>query len=154
MPDKTLSESEDRLVRQHLGLAVFQARSFSNTGVTDTDDYIQDAAIGLLKAIRTYDPKRGSFATYARSIMHNEIMSDIRKFDRNAESLNVDVAASSPQSKLTEFLPNLDPYEYATVCMRSLGFTNREIANTLEFSKEWIRRLFRSAVQKIRDANK
>ena len=55
--------------------------------VSETDDFIQEGLIGLLKAIRTYDGKSSSFVTYASVCIKSNIISAVRKFNRHYNTL-------------------------------------------------------------------
>ncbi|MBQ8896064.1 MAG: sigma-70 family RNA polymerase sigma factor [Clostridia bacterium] len=44
------------------------------------DDLLQEGLIGLLKAVRSYDGKSASFATFASSCIRNSIISGVRKY--------------------------------------------------------------------------
>ncbi len=72
-------EATQELIKKNYPLAVSLARRFSGRGV-DTEDLIQLALIGMLKAIRTFDLSRGTaFSTYAVPL----IMGEIRKYLRD-----------------------------------------------------------------------
>jgi RNA polymerase sporulation-specific sigma factor len=46
----------------------------------DSEDLIQEGMVGLLNAIREYDPGKGSsFRTYAETCIRNRILSAIRR---------------------------------------------------------------------------
>jgi len=58
-------DTEARLVELNLGLAASVAMRFRGRGA-DQEDLVQIGSIGLLKAIRSFDPARGfAFSTYA-----------------------------------------------------------------------------------------
>lgn len=61
------------------------------------DDLYQEGLIGLLKAVRSYDGKSASFATYASLCVRNSIISGVR---RNAH-----------QTCKTVILPEIQPLE-------------------------------------------
>ncbi len=46
------------------------------------DDLLQEGLIGLLKAVRSYDGKSSSFATFASLCIRNAIISGFRKYNR------------------------------------------------------------------------
>lgn len=49
----------------------------------DSEDLIQEGMIGLLSAIREFDPSKGaSFRTYAQTCIHNRIKSAVRSAQR------------------------------------------------------------------------
>lgn len=73
------SLATEELIKKNYPLAVSLARRFSGRGV-ETEDLIQLALIGMLKAIKTFDLERGTaFSTYAVPL----IMGEIRKFLRD-----------------------------------------------------------------------
>lgn len=55
--------------------------------VSETDDFIQEGLIGLLKAVRTYDGRSSTFVTYASVCMKRNIISAVRKFNKNFNTL-------------------------------------------------------------------
>ena len=79
-----LSQSGDgnateELIKTNYALAASLARRFQGRGV-ENEDLIQIALMGMLKAIRTFDTKRGTaFSTYAVPL----IVGEIRKFLRD-----------------------------------------------------------------------
>ncbi len=84
------------LIERNLRLVVYIARRFDNTGVCP-DDLISIGAIGLIKAINTFDPnKKIKLATYASRCIENEILMYLRKNSNSRvtvsfdEPLNVD----------------------------------------------------------------
>jgi len=57
--------SRQRLIRSNLRLAVHIARRYANRGIP-MSDVIQDANVGLIKAVERFDPTKGfRFSTYA-----------------------------------------------------------------------------------------
>ena len=80
------NDAQDALVRLHLPLVHSLVRRFLGRGA-DADDLIQQGALGLLQAIRGFDPARGfQFSTYA--VPH--ILGEIRRFLRKATPLHLD----------------------------------------------------------------
>jgi RNA polymerase sigma-B factor len=68
----------DALVRRYLPLARSLARTFHTTG-EPFDDLLQVAALGLLKAIRRFDPGRGiMFSSYATPTIMGELRRHLR----------------------------------------------------------------------------
>ena len=64
----------------------------------DEDDVIQEGMIGLLKAIRQYDPeKEAGFATFAGICITRQIISAIRMADREKHKpLNTSISLNKP----------------------------------------------------------
>ena len=76
---RTSEVARNRLIEHNLRLVVFIARKFENTGVA-TEDLISIGAIGLIKAVNTFDPeKRIKLATYASRCIENEILMYLRR---------------------------------------------------------------------------
>ncbi|MDO5491678.1 MAG: sigma-70 family RNA polymerase sigma factor [Bacillota bacterium] len=75
--------AEEELLRRYKGLARVKANMYFMVGA-DEDDVLQEGMIGLLKAVRRYNPKKeASFSTFAGLCITNEIISAIRAADRN-----------------------------------------------------------------------
>ena len=71
--------ARDSLIEHNLRLVVYIARRFENTGV-GIEDLISIGAIGLIKAIETYDTEKNiKLATYASRCIENEILMYLRK---------------------------------------------------------------------------
>lgn len=72
------AEATEELIRYNTGLVTSIAARFIGRG-TDMEDLIQIGHIGLLKAIRTFDPKREcAFSTYAVPLIFGEIRRFLR----------------------------------------------------------------------------
>ncbi len=84
------------LVQKNLGLAVSIALSYRRTAAArglgaDLDDLIQEATLGLLRAAREYNPKRGAFAALAGLCIKNALNHSLRdRKHRPWKSLPVD----------------------------------------------------------------
>ncbi len=67
------------LIERNLRLVVYIARKFENTGV-NVEDLISIGAIGLIKAVNTFDTgKKIKLATYASRCIENEILMYLRR---------------------------------------------------------------------------
>lgn len=67
------------LIERNLRLVVYIARKFENTGV-NIEDLISIGAIGLIKAVNTFDAgKKIKLATYASRCIENEILMHLRR---------------------------------------------------------------------------
>ena len=80
------------LIERNLRLVVYIARRFENTGVA-VEDLISIGAIGLIKAVNTFDPhKKIKLATYASRCIENEILMHLRRTCR----LKLEVSLDEP----------------------------------------------------------
>ena len=68
-------EARNVLIERNLRLVAHMVKKYNNTG-KDTDDLISIGTIGLIKAIKTYDPTKGTrLATYAARCIDNAMLS-------------------------------------------------------------------------------
>lgn len=76
--EKAPEENESLLIGQNMGLVKAVAKRFSFSG-TEFEDLVQIGTIGLLKAIRNFDPSRGlALSTYAVPVIAGEIKKYLR----------------------------------------------------------------------------
>ena len=84
--------AEEALLRENMPLVAAIARRYQNCGLAQ-EDMIQLGSIGLLQALRRFDPTRGlCFSTYAVPLIAGEIRRFLRddgmvKFSRETKSL-------------------------------------------------------------------
>ncbi len=80
----------DTLIERNLRLVVYIARKFENTGV-GIEDLISIGTIGLIKAVKTFDPeKKIKLATYASRCIENEILMFLRRTSRQKLEVSLD----------------------------------------------------------------
>jgi RNA polymerase sporulation-specific sigma factor len=78
------------LIERNLRLVVYIARKFENTGI-NIEDLISIGAIGLIKAVNTFDAsKRIKLATYASRCIENEILMYLRRNGRLRSEVSFD----------------------------------------------------------------
>ena len=79
-----------RLIEHNLRLVVFIAKRYESTGV-GLEDLISIGTIGLIKAIRSFDPdKKIKLATYASRCIENEILMHLRKISAQRTEVSID----------------------------------------------------------------
>ena len=85
--------AEEELLRRYKELARVKANMYYMVGA-DEDDVLPAGMIGLLKAVRQFDPdKEAGFRTYAGICITNQIISAIRSSRRNKhKALNTSVS--------------------------------------------------------------
>lgn len=75
-------KAENTLVERNLRLVAHIVKKFENTS-EEFEDLISIGTIGLMKAIKTYDPnKRTKLATYAARCIENEILMHLRSIKK------------------------------------------------------------------------
>lgn len=79
-----------KLIEHNLRLVVYIAKKFSNTGL-ELDDLISVGAIGLIKAVHSFDVEKNiKLATYASRCIENEILMFIRKRNKRNFEISID----------------------------------------------------------------
>ena len=87
----TEEEKEARavLIEHNLRLVVYIAKKFDNTGV-GVEDLISIGTIGLIKAVMTYDSKKGNrLAAYAARCIDNELLMYLRSKKKMAREISL-----------------------------------------------------------------
>ena len=85
-------EARNILIEHNLRLVAHITKKFEGTG-EDNDDLISIGTIGLIKAINTYDPSKGTrLATYAARCIDNEIL----MYLRTTKKIKVEVSLYDP----------------------------------------------------------
>ena len=83
-------EARKKLIEHNLRLVVYIAKRFENTGM-ELEDLISVGAIGLIKAIKTYNfEKKIKLATYASRCIENEILMQLRKTSKQKIEVSLD----------------------------------------------------------------
>ena len=88
--------AEEALLRENMPLVAAIARRYQNCGLNQ-EDMMQLGSIGLLQALRRFDPDRGlCFSTYAVPLIAGEIRRFLRddgmvKFSRETKSLAIQI---------------------------------------------------------------
>jgi RNA polymerase sporulation-specific sigma factor len=134
------TEATDYLLRKYNGLVKAQAHTLYLIGA-DTEDLIQEGMIGLLQAIRGYNPEIGSpFFSFAKLCISRQVHTAITASSRKKHSpLNESISFNTPtnqdsQVTLGDTLQDLEE------------FTNPEQMILMEESVSNIKKLF---VQKL-----
>ena len=78
------------LVVRNLRLVVYIAKKFDSCQ-TATEDLVSIGTIGLMKAVRTFDPNKNiKLATYASRCIENEILMHLRKVSNMKTEMSFD----------------------------------------------------------------
>lgn len=102
------ASAKDKLIRHNMRLVAHIVKKYS--GSAENDDLISVGSIGLIKAISSYDPAKGTtLSTYAARCVENEILMLLRagKKHRGTVSLSDPVGVDKDGNELTlmELLP-------------------------------------------------
>ena len=94
--------AKEKLITHNMRLVAHVVKKYS--GAAETDDLISVGSIGLIKAINTYEPGKGTgLATYTARCIENEILMLLRanKKHKNDVSLSDPVGADKDGNELT-----------------------------------------------------
>ena len=83
-------DAKNKLIEHNLRLVVYIAKRFDNIG-TDLEDLISVGAIGLIKAVQSFNvDKNIKLATYASRCIENEILMHVRKKTKQKLEVSLD----------------------------------------------------------------
>lgn len=81
-------EARNLLIKHNLRLVVFIAKKYVN--YPDNEELVSIGTLGLMKAINTFDPDKGSqLATYASRCIENEILMVMRNYKKRSQDLSI-----------------------------------------------------------------
>lgn len=84
------AEAKNTLIEHNLRLVVFIAKKFFTSGIP-IDDLVSVGALGLIKAVRTYNSDKNiKLATYASKCIENEILMSLRKTVKLKAEMSLD----------------------------------------------------------------
>ena len=158
-------DAEEELVKRYLRPVRMCARPYFLAG-GDSEDLIQEAMFGLLKAIREFDPHcEARFRTFAEVCIRNRIRSAVTNSTRSKHApLNDSVPFESPMlgagaspeelyisreeetERLTRLGKQLSPLERKVLRLFLLGLSYQEISKQVGRSMKSVD----NAVQRIR----
>ncbi len=91
--------ARDTLITRNLRLVPHIVKKFVGTTTVEADDMISVGSIGLIKAIDSFDHKRGiKLATYASRCIENEILMLIRVNKKHKDNVSLDTPVSNSES--------------------------------------------------------
>jgi len=84
------TQNRDLLIIHNLRLVVYIAKKFE-TKTTSTEDLVSIGTIGLMKAVKTFNPEKNiKLATYASRCIENEILMHLRKVNNMKSEISFD----------------------------------------------------------------
>ena len=83
-------KARELLIIHNLRLVVYIAKKFETTGI-GIEDLVSIGSIGLIKAVKTFDPDKNiKLATYASRCIENEILMFLRKASQYKNEISID----------------------------------------------------------------
>ena len=150
-------ESRNRLIEHHLPLLLYTVKRYFKNQPVQTGEYLGVGMLGMLRAIRLYDPDRSMFSTFAvkaiRWALNGELRLERKKYGLYYTNHDFLESGSEPEpadfnglsdalGPLVEALPDR---EREVIVSRMMGQTLNEIGKRLDLSKERVRQLEKKA---------
>lgn len=86
---KNDKEAEEILIRKNLRLVAHMVKKYASSD-QEAEDMISIGTIGLMKAIRSFNPSKGSrFATYAAKCIDNELLMNLRANKKHRKDISI-----------------------------------------------------------------
>lgn len=161
-----LTPDQARLAADNHALIFYTLRKFGFD-----DEYYGVAAIGLCKAAATYDPSRGSFATYAVACIGNEIHIELRKWHtvrryavvasldeplHGTERLTLSELIADPHDSTEDILfvqalrdANASARDTRMMAYRLAGYDQKQIAAVMGLTQPTVSRVLRRLWKKL-----
>ena len=151
---------EDK-IEANMGLVVSVVNSFNPKSDEEREEYIQAGRIGLWKALQKYDPNRGcKFSPYARNPIRWEIIKTInnsKKYNNQADLNNIIIGFLEvcKDEDFWEYIPEemLTEEEKTVIFLRLANYNFTEICKKIGRGRHYTKKLFMSAVEKLRETN-
>lgn len=152
---------ENQIIKDNIAMVKKIAKFFKPPNRTEHEEYIHNGTIGLLKAIRTYDPSKAKFCTHAWNNIYWEISRYIKgnkkiksKKKLKQERLTDDIQEYNLDVTLLESLPDtLTDEEFNIIELLIEGYNLTDISAKLGLKKHEIYNKYRVMLRKIRISN-
>ena len=145
------------LIEKNMGLVLTIVNRFNPKNIHEKESYIQAGRIGLWKALSKFSENGGSkFSPYAWNPIKWEIIKEIRTSKRQHEIDNVNHYSQvfNNPSPFWELIPScLSKAELQVIQLRLEGYNFKEISNKLNLHRSHIKKLFQTAITKIKEYN-
>jgi DNA-directed RNA polymerase specialized sigma subunit len=142
--------SESKLIEDYKHIVLEEVRKTVRNKL-ELEDYIQIGFLGLIKAVRKFDPSQGGFENYAKACIKNELMASFKKRSKKSFYYKYDEKKSE---KVWEVLPDsLTSTEKVVLRMKCENYTNKEIADFLNLTKKYVKKVYIDCINKIKHAN-
>ena len=173
-----IEDNRELLIIHNLRLVVYIAKKFENK-TTSTEDLVSIGTIGLMKAVKTFNPEKNiKLATYASRCIENEILMHIKSEMSFDEPLSVDwdgneltlrdVLGTDPNDVFEEIeyddekrllrqtVAALPEKERNLMTLRfgldgNESLTQKQLADKMGISQSYISRLEKRILQKIKN---
>jgi len=142
--------SESKLIEDYKYIVLEEVKKTVRNKL-ELEDYIQVGFVGLIKAVRKFDPSQGDFENYAKVCIKNELMTSFKRRSKKSFYYNF---SEKKSEEVWEILPDsLTSTEKVVLRMKCENYTNREIADFLNLTKKYVKKVYVDCINKIKHAN-
>ena len=151
----------DDLIKQNMGLVISIVNTvFSPKNDEQRDEYIQAGRIGLWKGLQKYDADRGcKLSPYARNPICWEIIKTINIYKKHNNQIDlselvIGYLEANNKSYFWEYKPDtLTDEESQVIDLKLENHNFTEICKKIGRGRHYTKKLFMSAIEKLREAN-
>jgi len=86
------------------------ARKFRNSKLP-YDEVVNIATIGMVKALKTFNPEKSKFITYSSRLMTNEILMELRKAEYKKDMISMETPIGDENITLGDMIESNDNFE-------------------------------------------
>lgn len=166
----------NELFKQNENFPHYIAKKYKNSKIP-YDELVNLAVVGMVKSIKTYDPKHSKFATYSAKLMTNEILMELRRAEYKKKCISIETPIGGDGNiflgdmiedskvnfervlevkntiKMSLKSANLKDLELVVVLnqLSDEPKTQTELSNELNLAQSYISRLQRSAFKKMKN---
>jgi len=166
MENSTSVSASTIRAEDHLGIVWCLAKKFVRRGNIEDSEIYSVGCLALVEAVKTFDPSRSKFCTWAWQIVRNRMLDEVKKSSRSKEKSSPDLASTPDEREkpmpvhiLPEILSNFGGRENQEDAKMLIGYylegrSLSELGREFGFSKEWIRKRMQVTVCRIREKNR
>ena len=168
-----IEDNRELLIIHNLRLVVYIAKKFENK-TTSTEDLVSIGTIGLMKAVKTFNPEKNiKLATYASRCIENEILMHLRKVNNMKSEMSFDeplsidwdgneltlrdVLGTDPNDVFGEIMELKGSKKEKNLMVLRFGLgggeclTQKQLADKMGISQSYISRLEKRILEKIKN---
>lgn len=144
--------NENELVLKNLPLVRSIVKKFKPLNIDQYKEYEQAGLIGLMKAIRVFNPTKGALSTIAFYHIRGEIIKYINLEKRQKLPSLPDDLCTIAKVNVSEHLPQLSEVEAKIIDLRLQGHSFKEIGILLgNYSRGWANNIYRNIIKRARN---
>lgn len=128
----------DKTVAEHMPMVYHAYQRLCHDNHSDRDDLISEGVIGLMQAMKRYDPARGNFINYAYPRVKGAMKDYLRKVQRVTLTGLMGNAVTETKESLIDL--SILPPKHRFILQKSYleGYTHQQIADMMGVKRDSI----------------